>query len=632
MKKSFIISIIFVLVFNNYKPQQANLALGKTVTSSSVDDSSFPNSNLTDGNFTTVARTGSSQVPPNAEWFMVDLGADYFIQNIKLGSVVPDNTKSRRFMIITFASNYPNMGYIPTDYINSSASISLYNRFIYTANSDSDQFFGRPTPSSAVPSTAGQNLGPVFNNGIYSLNIGIHRARYILILNLQDSNLEFTELEVTSGVIPVRTFINGNFEQGTTSSTWEPVPEGIVPGWSTTDAIAGISPNANRLADGKGGSIDFISLGYMNVPAYQGTYYAELNSFINSKLEQTPICILPNETFNWSFAHRGRNGTDVMRLVIDEIDVAEFKDNNAQSGTHTGVLINPGGAASNVTVNKDPTATTGWTRYHGRWKNNSGVSKMITFGFRAVSSASGSNISAGNFVDDVKISGLSAIMTFDRLNPTGNENVPTANLPKLLINGTLAVPRTVQITLGGTATRGSDYTTTPATGPFSITVPAGNYDGTPTTAISLASIIQVEQDLFAEGSETLTFTLVDPGTGDLQPADASTCQGAVVTSTYKITDNVCYKNAVNTGTVLSTNVGITAFNRAGINNGNWPMLRNGGYLALESSTKGLVLSRTTKSSITDPVVGMIIYELNDNCLSIYTSTGWRCYQNFSCPD
>lgn len=602
---------------------QINIALGKPVTSSSVDNIALPNGNLTDGNFNTIARTGSAVVPPNGEWFLVDLGGDFFIQNIRLGSVVPDNTRSRRFMIVTYPSSLGSLGNNPQTYFAVNGATPKYNRFVYTSPNGST--FGQTGANPSIPGTPGQTLGPEFNAGILDLNIGVHRARYILVLNLQDSNLEFTELQVMSAMSPVRTFRNGGFEQGTTQLGVSQITEATVPGWSTTE---GVSDNINTLQNG--GNIEFWRTGTSGVSSYEGNYFVELNAYNNAKLEQLPICILPNETFSFSLAHRGRSGVDVMRLIIDDVDVAEFSDNNAQSGTHTGTILS-GGTAANLTLSKDATTATGWTRYFGTWKNTSGVSKQITFGFLAVSTSGGS-LSVGNFLDDVRIGGLSAIMTLDKLTAAGNENVPTANLPKILINGSLANARNVQITLGGTAIRGSDYTTVPATGPLSITIPAGTYDGTPQTAVNLGSIIQINQDLLSEGSETLTLTLIDPGTGDLQLADTSTCQGAVSTSTYTITDNVCYKNPVTTGTTLSTNLGISAFNRAGADNGNWPMVRKGGYIALESSTKGFIPTRTTKSSITNPVVGMMIYETNDHCLSIYTSTGWKCYQNFSCPD
>ncbi len=622
--------LILTLFLNLAKAQETNLALGKKVTSSSIDNATLPNSNLVDGNFSTVARTGSAQAPPNAEWFMVDLGQDYFIENIILGAVVPDNTKSRRFMIVTWPSNLAGLGYSPQSYVTTQPSVSSYNRFIYSSVTSGEQIFGRTSSNPNVPGNTGQTLGPVFNNGIYNLDIGIHKARYILLLNLQDTNLEFTELQVTSGSVPVRSFVNGGFESGTTTSTWAPVPEGNLSGWSTTEPVAGLSPNTAKLIEAKGGSVDMISVGFIGVPPFEGLYYAELNSFLDSKLEQQPICILASETFNWSFAHRGRRGVDVMRLVIDDVDVGEFTDNNSQSGIHTGIIL-PDGTTSNLSINKDATTASGWTRYFGSWKNNSGVSKQITFGFRAVSSAGG--ISDGNFLDDVRVSGLSAIMTFDQLNPKGDESMGTSNLPKILINGPVTTSRTVQINIiGGTAIRGVDYTTTPATGNISVTIPAGNYDGTAATAISLSSVIQINQDFISEGDETIILQLLDPGTGDLQIADASTCQGAVITSTYSITDFVCYKNPVTNGPTLSTNVGISSFNRAGNNDIDWPKVRKGGYIALESATKGLVVTRTKKANILNPVIGMIIYETDDKCLSIYTSTGWKCYQSASCPD
>ncbi|WP_117614959.1 hypothetical protein, partial [Chryseobacterium kwangjuense] len=517
--KACILSFLFPLTF--LYSQNTNLALGKPVTSSSIDNVTFPNSNLTDGNFSTFSRTGTSQTPPNAEWFLVDLQADYYIQNIRLGSVIPDNNRSRRFMIVTYPSSYAYFGNNPQNYTSGTAASSVYNRFIYSNNTASDPGFGRTAANPNIPGNPEQTLGPAFNNGIYNLNIGIHKARYILILNLQDTNLEFTELQVTSGSIPVRTFVNGGFEQGTTTTIYESVPEGTAPGWSTTEPISGDSPNTNRLINGQGGCIDFISFGYISVPPYEGAYYAELNSYLNSELVQQPICILPNETFSWSFAHRGRVGTDVMRMAVDNIDVAEFRDSNAQSGTHTGTIL-PGGTAANLTLNKDATTSTGWTRYHGTWQNTTGLSKQVMFSFKAVSAAGG--VASGNFIDDVKISGLSTILTFDTLNPKGDEATTTANLPKILINGPLATSRTIQVTItGGTAVRGTDYTTIPATGPLSITIPAGNYDGTAATAISLASVLQVNQDFISEGDETIILKLEDPGTGDIRLADSNSC-------------------------------------------------------------------------------------------------------------
>lgn len=94
----------------------------------------------------------------------------------------------------------------------------------------------------------------------------------------------------------------------------------------------------------------------------------------------------------------------------------------------------------------------------------------------------------------------------------------------------------------------------------------------------------------------------------------------------------CYKPASTTAPALTTQLGITAFQRAGSDNSNWPMVRNGGFIALESSNKGFVITRTDHNLVNNPVIGMMIYCTLDNCLEIYTSTGWRCFTTTGCPD
>jgi len=100
----------------------------------------------------------------------------------------------------------------------------------------------------------------------------------------------------------------------------------------------------------------------------------------------------------------------------------------------------------------------------------------------------------------------------------------------------------------------------------------------------------------------------------------------------------CLENAVTTGTPLPTKTGITSQGRAGseTSNNNWPMVRNGGYLALESNTKPFIPTRVTTAglaAITNPVEGMMVYDTTVNCLKIYVSSsiGWRCYNRKSCP-
>ncbi len=114
----------------------------------------------------------------------------------------------------------------------------------------------------------------------------------------------------------------------------------------------------------------------------------------------------------------------------------------------------------------------------------------------------------------------------------------------------------------------------------------------------------------------------------------------------------CYKPAVTSGTVLDTNHGITAINRAGSNivksdtgvqSDNWPMVRKGAWTALESKTKAFVVNRVDFDSSTpypkpvgiaetNYVEGMMVYDKTNHCLKIYDGTNWRCYETQACPN
>lgn len=103
---------------------------------------------------------------------------------------------------------------------------------------------------------------------------------------------------------------------------------------------------------------------------------------------------------------------------------------------------------------------------------------------------------------------------------------------------------------------------------------------------------------------------------------------------------VCYKNGVNSGTILDTKHGITALGRAGSDNGNWPMVRKGAWTALESKAKGFVVNRLTNAQVvaipaTDLRTGMMVYNTDLDCLQINvdgTSSGWKCFNGQTCPD
>ncbi|MDY0932317.1 DUF6923 family protein [Chryseobacterium sp. CFBP8996] len=111
--------------------------------------------------------------------------------------------------------------------------------------------------------------------------------------------------------------------------------------------------------------------------------------------------------------------------------------------------------------------------------------------------------------------------------------------------------------------------------------------------------------------------------------DAAHCPSSPIKEFY------CYNPAVTTGTAQDTKVGITLLKRASSQDSdNWPMVRKGAFMALESNTQGFVPTRIAKANlgnITKPQEGMMVYDTTDKCLKIYTGTEWKCFSTPSCP-
>ncbi len=56
----------------------------------------------------------------------------------------------------------------------------------------------------------------------------------------------------------------------------------------------------------------------------------------------------------------------------------------------------------------------------------------------------------------------------------------------------------------------------------------------------------------------------------------------------------------------------------------WPENVANGHIAMESTNKGFVITRTTTASIANPIKGMLIYDTVNNCFSLYNGTSWHC--------
>lgn len=103
----------------------------------------------------------------------------------------------------------------------------------------------------------------------------------------------------------------------------------------------------------------------------------------------------------------------------------------------------------------------------------------------------------------------------------------------------------------------------------------------------------------------------------------------------KLVPCICFNPANTSGPGADSKVGITLLQRAGDSESNWPMVRKGGHLVLESNTKGFVITRIAKidlGNITNPQPGMMVFDTTDQCLKIYDDGEWACFSTPSCPE
>jgi hypothetical protein len=289
-----------------------------------------------------------------------------------------------------------------------------------------------------------------------------------------------------------RVIVNPSFEdndpQGPGAPNYQIYSNGAVPGW-----------------DSASGEIELWDSNFNGVPAYAGSVFAEMNANVPGAFYQN-ICMVNGEAIGWTFAHRARPGGPATQT-------ARF-----QIATSSGTLIQ-NLATQASTINNVWNVNSGSTTYSGA----SGIQRV-----QFITADPGSY---GNFLDDIRIT-LNPFVELSATAASGVESLATANLPTLVVNGTLFTARTVNVSItGGTAVRGTDYTTPGGGANFTVTIPAGSYQN---SAVPLG--IQIIDDNVTEGSETIQIAL-NAGTG-YTVSSTSTCGGAARTaSTYTITDN-----------------------------------------------------------------------------------------------
>ena len=169
----------------------------------------------------------------------------------------------------------------------------------------------------------------------------------------------------------------------------------MVPPWLTTDVI---------------NQIEIWGSGFLGVPSAEGAQFVEINANSAGTLYQD-VVTTSGEKMTWSLQHRGRSGTDTMKVLIGDATTADvnsdtgwnffspdLSDPNTAWGAHTGSYVVPAGQT------------------------------CTRFAFRAVSSAGGDN-SFGNFLDAVSFSVAVPPTPRPTVKPTPPGTAALANTP-----------------------------------------------------------------------------------------------------------------------------------------------------------------------------------------------------------
>ncbi len=302
---------------------------------------------------------------------------------------------------------------------------------------------------------------------------------------------------------PTRAFINPSFEIPVISdNSFSIFSDTLIAGWITTDV------NHN---------IEIWNTPFNSVISQDLDQHTELNANNPSKLYQN-VCFVPSDPqVTLSLYHRARQGTDTMRVLID----------NVQSG-------------ANIS-----TGTSAWVNYTRNYTPSVSQPTPIQIGFESVSTGSG-NATVGNFLDNITLTGLSAF--FELENATLSNTESTAPSVRIRINGFLASDQTINLSTSGTAVVGTDYTL-----PSTVNVPAGYYDGTSYITIPLTIL----NNNIPQGNRTINISISSSASLTIFRLGQTLCQNATPKSTINYTiiddDSAEYGDAPDTYGTSETN-------------------------------------------------------------------------------
>ena len=107
-------------------------------------------------------------------------------------------------------------------------------------------------------------------------------------------------------------------------------------------------------------------------------------------------------------------------------------------------------------------------------------------------------------------------------------------------------------------------------------------------------------------------------------------------NTVNVIAAVCFDSPA-AGGGTDTKMGITLLKRAGSTSTGWPIARKSGHIALESNTQGFVINRLTSAQMAtiktsgNAVEGMMVYDITNSCISIFSDGDWKCFSKATCP-
>lgn len=155
--------------------------------------------------------------------------------------------------------------------------------------------------------------------------------------------------------------------------------------------------------------IELLPTGFESNSPADGNQFAEVSATIYSALYQT-INTIPGTTVRWKIQHRGRNGTESIRILIGSATgTTSFTTSTGETYSVPGTYSSATGVSGtkgNTTTNNIEDGTGAW----GLWKGSYVVpAGQNTTRFLIISYTPGSvNSTSGNFIDDVAFSPLVA--------------------------------------------------------------------------------------------------------------------------------------------------------------------------------------------------------------------------------